>query len=299
MIERKNAGQDLNAFRSDEHIQPAQSCLESQVSDARESFIQYSFRTFKDLWSFRYAITAMVANNLRSRYRRSILGFLWSLLNPLLSMVIITCVFAMIWGCDIREFAPHIFSGLLPWTLIATSLERGSQSLVSYEGLLRKIYAPKAMFPLVVIGTEAVNFFFCVIAFYIIGIFLGFTPSLAILMLPVVLGITCIMCLGLTLMLSVATVYFRDLSHIISISLSAGFYLLPILYPISMIPEPYRGFIYFNPFYHFIVLYRNILKDGILPSSSDFVLISLLTVGTLFLGLAFLNAKEKNIIFRL
>ncbi len=267
--------------------------------DAKETYFQYGTRMCRELWAFRFALSKLITNNLRSRYRGSLLGFLWSLLNPLMSMLVITCIFALIFNCEVRQFAPHIFSALLPWAFISTSLEKGAASLVASENMLKTIYTPKVMFPLVYIGTEACNFLFCVVAFFIIGLFLGFQPSLAIVMLPLAVAITGMFCLGLTMVLSVATVYFRDLSHILNILLSLMFYMLPILYPVTKIPEAYRWIIYYNPFYCFISLYQSILRDGIFPSGSQLIAAFSLAILSLAVGLFVLKTKENNLVFRL
>lgn len=267
--------------------------------DAKETYFQYGTRMSKEIWAFRFAISKLITNNLRSRYRGSLLGFFWSLLNPLMSMLVITCIFALIWKCEIRQFAPHIFSALLPWAFISTSLEKGAASLVASENLLKTIYAPKVMFPLVHIGTEACNFLFCVVAFFIIGLFLGFQPALAIVMLPLAVALTGMFCLGLSMALSVATVYFRDLSHILNIFLSLMFYALPILYPVTKIPETYRWIIYYNPVYSFISLYQSILRDGTFPAAGQLIVAFSLASISLAVGLFILKNKENNLVFRL
>ncbi len=267
--------------------------------EAKESYVQYCFRVTRELWAFRFAASKLIANSLAGRYRGSFFGFLWSLINPLLSMAVITSIFALIWGCDIQQFAPHIFSGLLSWTFISSSLEKGAGSLVASENLIKTIYAPKIMFPLVRVITEACNFLFSVVAFYIIGLFIGFQPSLALLALPVVIGLTALFCTGLSLILSVATVYFRDLSHILTIFLSLVFYMLPILYPVTKIPEAYRFIVYYDPFYAFVSLYQSILRDSAFPSVSQFAVASLLTLLSLTVGLFVLKKKENDIVFRL
>ena len=214
-------------------------------------------------------------------------------------MMVLSGVFALLWRCDLKEFAPFIFSGLLPWTFISTSLEKGASSLISSEQLLKTVYAPKPMFALVHIGTEAFNFLFCVMAFYTLGVFFGHFPTFSLLLLPFLVAVTGVYCFGLALTLSVATVYFRDISHILTILLSLMFYMLPILYPVSKIPEAYQWIIYYNPFYCFISLFQSVLDAGSFPSVSALATASGLALASFAFGLFLLKVKERNLVFRL
>lgn len=129
-------------------------------SKINESFLRYLIKNIQDLRVYRYAIANFVRNNLRMRYRRSALGFLWTVLNPLLVMSVISVVFALIYKRDIHTFAIYIFSGLSPWGFINMSVQGGSQSLIHAEGYLKKVYLPKVMFPIISVSTELINFFF-------------------------------------------------------------------------------------------------------------------------------------------
>src|SRR6185369_9486605 len=106
-------------------------------------------RNFRDLVTYRYALYNFISSNLRARYRRSAIGFLWSLLNPLFTMTIMAIVFSTIFHSSVSNFSIYIFSGLLPWTLISNSMLNGSMSIVLGEAYLKKMYIPKLIFPLV------------------------------------------------------------------------------------------------------------------------------------------------------
>ena len=265
----------------------------------KESFFAYCARTCRELWRFRFALANMVVSGLSRRYRRSVLGFLWSLLNPLLSMIVLTVVFSAVFKQEISKFAPHIFSALLPWTMMTTTIILSSLSLIDAEGLIKKIYVPKILFPLVAASTELINFGLSLLCLFGLGMVLGFSPTPAIVALPVVIALTFVFTLGIGITLAVANVYFRDLTHIVQVLLSAMFYTVPILYPIETLPPELRNFVDWNPFYHFLKLFQEVIRDGVMPSAAELALPAMLAAGALAIGLASMKAVEKKLVFRL
>ena len=120
-----------------------------RFDNTRPSFAMYVATSMREMVFFRYALGYLVVNSLRTRYRRSYLGFLWSLVNPLLTMIVIAVVFSALWGMKFSDFGIYVFSGLLPWIFFANSLNYGCSSLVNAEKFMKKIYMAKLLFPLV------------------------------------------------------------------------------------------------------------------------------------------------------
>src|SRR5262249_14759959 len=147
---------------------------------------------------------------------------------------------------------------------------------------------PKLFFPIVTTGTYAVHFLFSLCSLLLIGLALGFQWKLTLLLLPVVFAITCMLTLGTTLVFGIATVYFRDLTHILTVTLPAIFYTLPIFYPIEVIPQPYRQWFLLNPVYYLIDLYRQVICLGQLPPAQDWLVSLALAGGSLIAGLVML-----------
>jgi ABC-type polysaccharide/polyol phosphate export permease len=201
-------------------------------SRANESFPRFLVKNISDLYRFRHAIVNFVVNNLRMRYRRSVLGFVWSLLNPLMVMLVIAVVFSIIFRQDIKSFAVYIFSGLVPWNYIYASILTGCQTIINAEGFLKKVYLPKTLFPVVSVSTETANFLFSIVSLYILAIILGFQVHWTILLLPLALVVTFFFNLGWAFLFGVVTVYFRDLTQIVIVLFQAIFYLAPIVYPL-------------------------------------------------------------------
>lgn len=258
-------------------------------------------RNFRDLVTYRYAIYNFISSNLRARYRRSALGFLWTLLNPLFTMGILAVVFSTIFQSSVKNFSIYIFSGLLPWTLISNSMVIGSMSLVSGEGYLKKVYVPRFLFPLVIVGVEVVNFLLSLISLFFVAFLLGAKISWGLLTLPFALLLTALFMLGLVLIVSMLTVYFRDLSHITQIGFTALFYLTPIVYPFELIlhNQLLLTAIRLNPFFHFVKLFQVIIYQAQVPDISQWLLCLGLTIVSLTAGFIIFSSREKDVIYRL
>jgi ABC-type polysaccharide/polyol phosphate export permease len=258
-------------------------------------------RNFRDLVTYRYAIYNFISSNLRARYRRSALGFLWTLLNPLFTMAILAIVFSTIFQSSVRNFGIYVFSGLLPWTLISNSMIIGSMSLIIGEGYLKKVYVPRFLFPLVVVGVEVVNFLLSLVSLFFVALLLGAKISWGLLTLPFALLLTALFILGLVLIVSILTVYFRDLSHITQISFTALFYLTPIIYPIELLANNHLllTVIKWNPFFYFVELFHTIIYQAKIPDTSLWLMSLSLTAISLMLGFIVFSSREKDVIYRL
>ncbi len=270
-----------------------------QVPQRAESFLVFCLRSFRELTYIKFALTSFIVNGLRRRYQRSVLGFAWSLLNPILTMVILTLVFSLLFKSNPRTFAIHIFTGLLPWTFISESIALGCTAIVGAEHFLKKVYIPKLFFPLVTVATEAINFAFSLVALLFLGLIFGMKVGHTILLLPVVIGITFVFSFGLCLATAVSTVYFRDLTHLVRVLLTSFFYLIPIMYPLSCVPAEYQKYFALNPFTHFINLFRCLIYDRSWPDQGEWLTCIALAAGSMLIGLVILYKREKDLIFRL
>lgn len=268
-------------------------------SKIHESYLRYIVKNIRDVRLYRFALINFVRNNLRMRYRRSALGFIWSLLNPLLVMSVISIVFSIIFKQDIRVYSIYIFSGAAPWNYINQTIQSGGQSIILAEGYLKKVYLPKLLFPAIAVTTETVNFLLSLLSLYILAILLGSEISWRILLLPLAILLTYIFVLGCVIIISVATVYFRDLTQITVVLFTALFYTVPIVYPLETIPIRFHSFFYINPFYYFILLFRKVIYGGQSMNLIDWAVPALLALLTLAIGLFILMRRDRDIIFRL
>jgi len=271
--------------------------------DAAERSGLFSFlaRNIRDLFTYRYATYNFVNSNLRARYRRSAMGFFWSLLNPLFTMLILSVVFSTIFKNSLANFSIYIFSGLLPWGMILNSMMNGAMALVWAEKYLKKIYIPRLIFPIVVVSVEVVNFLLSLISMFFLALFFGAKISWALVTLPIALLMTALFLLGLVLVVSMINVYFRDLSHIVQVVFAGLFYLTPIVYPLEFLSKDSLLYtvVRLNPFFYFVELFHAIIYRAEFPTAMAWLICFALTLLSLFIGLAIFSSKEKDVIYRL
>lgn len=216
-----------------------------------------------------------------------------------MTMVIMSLVFSLIFRANLHNFAVYVFAGLLPWSYLNDSAIQGSQCFVLNEGFQKKLWLPKIFFPLVSVGTDTVNFLLSLTSLLTFGLLLGLKLQLPFLLLPAAIALLAAFSLGLVLLYSVTTVYFRDLTHILQISYTGLFYLTPLVYPITAIPENFRFLFALNPFYWFIHLFHQIIWSGVNPSPTDWYVPLVLATAVLLAGLFVLHRQERDLVYRL
>lgn len=264
----------------------------------KPSLVSFLRRNVREMYQFRFALASFVANTLRKRYHRSALGFFWSLLVPLAMMGSMAFMFSLVFNAPFKEFAMYIFAGMAPWGFICASTQSGAQSLLLGEPFLKRVYVPKPLFPFITTSTELVNFIFTMASLYVLSMLCGIFPGLNVIFLPLAVAILYVFCLGLAMACAVATVYSRDLTHIIGVVTSILTYALPIIYRMDQVPVKYHYIFYVNPIFYIIDMFRKImLGDALAPM--DMVtplLIALVTFGG---GVLAVKAKENDLVFRL
>jgi ABC-type polysaccharide/polyol phosphate export permease len=214
----------------------------------------------------RELIWALALKELRVRYKRSTLGFLWALLNPLLMMVILTVVFSTVMRIQIDHYSVFLLSVLLPWTLFSQSLAYAVESIVGNGELLKKVYIAKSVFPMAAVLSNVINFFFSLLPLFILLPLLRFPFHWTWIYLPVPLLGLVLFSLGCSFFLAMANVFFRDVAHILQVILSAWFYVSPIIYSIDFVPARYRFFFRLNPMLYLLNGFRLSIYYGLLPS---------------------------------
>src|SRR5512138_346605 len=237
---------------------------------------------------YRGLIQSLVARELKARYRGSVLGFVWSFVNPLLLLSIYSFVFTTIMRSDnpaTRPFAVFLFCGLLPWTWFAASLTEATSSLITGGNLIKKVLFPAEILPIVSVLSNMVHFLMglVILAGFMIG-FRHYPGGAALPWFPIVLVIQLVFTLGLALALSALTVHFRDIRDLLGNVLTLWFFATPIIYPYFM-PSVSRFLTLFrlNPFYHLAVSYQEILFFGQFGHARSLLLLGALSV-VMFLG---------------
>jgi len=235
------------------------------------------FDFFRDLIEKRDLLIALTLKELKTRYKSATLGFLWAFLNPLFLMIVLSLVFTIIVRIQVEKYPLFLFVGLLPWTFFLQSLTAGTSSLTNNRDLLKKAAFPRAILPLSSIFSNLINFLISLLILLpILFIFNSF--SFSIFLLPFIIALHLAFTIGLVLITSSLDIYYRDVSFVIQALMLAWFYLTPILYPISMIPEKFMYLYALNPvvgitsLYHFALLGRGIENFFVLVPSILFTL---------------------------
>lgn len=226
-----------------------------------------------ELIDYRYLLQNLVSRDLKVKYKNSVLGVLWSLLNPLLMMLVFTLIFSVFASTDNQPFPVFILVALLPWQFFANSVIGGSNSILANASLVKKVYFPREILPTAVVLSTLVNF---LIALGVLVIFLyayGIGLTIYALWVPVLLLAQIIFTLGLVFLLSALHVFYRDVAMILDVGMLAWFFLTPIFYPLEMfqpinkwglvIDDPARVMRWLNPMASIIDGYRTVLWGNV------------------------------------
>jgi lipopolysaccharide transport system permease protein len=227
--------------------------------------------SLKELLAHREVLGALVWRDLKARYRGSVLGFLWTLLNPLLLLTIYSLVFSVYIRVDVPHYPIFAFAGLLPWSWFSSALLGGSTSIVEGGNLIKRVAFPPQVLPAVVVTSTMVNFLLALPLLFAFVLASGLRPGLALLALPLLAVIQYALTLALALALAMVTVRFRDLQHMIANLLTLWFFLTPVLYPVSFVPEAYRPLVALNPMAAVVVGYQDVLYHGRWPAPEPLV----------------------------
>ena len=239
---------------------------------------------YRSLIAHRELIGILVAKQLKLRYRGSMLGFCWTLLNPLLLMLVYTLVFSVYLRIDIEKYPAFLFAGFVPWLWFSTSLQQGVTCILDGAGLVTRSRFPAEVLPIVTLTSNTVNFLLTLPLLFLFLYALHITLGPARLVLPVLIALQYALTLGPVLILSAANVYYRDLQHIILHLLTVAQFLTPIFYPLSIIPESFRAWVFFNPLTTLASAYQDVLYFNRVPPWPP--LLALLALAIVMLSVA-------------
>ena len=251
----------------------------------------------RDTYRYRELIWALALKELKIRYKRSVLGFMWALLNPALLMVVLTLVFSTIMRFNIPHYAVFLLSVLLPWTFFSQSLSYAVEAIVANGDLIKKIAVPKLVFPMAAVVSNIINLLLSLIPLALLVPLLRHPFYWTWVYLPVPLLALAIFTLGMTFFFAAANVYYRDVAHILQILLSAWFYLTPIIYPLDMIPARYQWIFKLNPIIYVINGFRLAVYYGMLPKAPSIIASFVCAFLSLFLGFAIFRKYQDNFVF--
>lgn len=244
-----------------------------------------------EIYNYREMIISLVKRDLKGRYKGSVLGFLWTFINPLMQLVVYTIVFSVIMRAGIKDYYMFLFVALVPWIFFSTSIAGGANCIRAQQSMVQKIYFPREVLPISFVTTQFINMMLSFIVVLLVAIVTGRKLSVfALLCLPVIWIVEYILALGITLLTSAITVYFRDLEYLLGIITMAWQFLTPVMYSIDQVPKGYKWVFAFNPMTYVIVAYRDILYYGRVPNFTT--LFSSVIIGILFLVVGWIVFRD-------
>lgn len=241
----------------------------------------------------------LVVRDLKVKYRHSILGILWSILNPLLSMVVISIVFSNLFRFDIDNFAVYFMSGSLMFSFFSEATSVAMTSVIGGASLISKVYIPKYLFPLSKCLSSFVHFVLSFVALFIIMLITGININYTIFAIPLVFALILVFSIGISLILSSVAVFFRDMTHLYSVLTMMMMYMTPIFYPASIVPEKFKFIQDYNPLYYYVLSFREIVLEQRLPSLDLIMICSAMSVTALLIGLFIFYKRQDKFILHL
>lgn len=230
-------------------------------------------RKLRELYQYREMIASLVRKDLKGRYKGSVLGFLWTFLNPLLQLLVYTMVFSVILKSGVPNYYLHLFVALVPWIFFASSLTTGAKLVLDQKNMIKKIYFPREVLPIAYTLSSFCNMLFSfIIIFLVIAVMRLGVSFGALLWLVPVMAIQLLLVLGMNLITSAVTVYIRDLEHIMGVVSMAWMYLSPVVYGIDFVPETWHTWYLLNPMTPLVLSYRDILYYQRAPQLRNLVI---------------------------
>jgi len=241
----------------------------------------------------------MVKRDLKVRYRGSMLGYAWSMLNPLLSMTILAAIFSHVVKIETEHYPLYVLSGLIAWNMFAQSVGAGVHSIVNNSFILRKVAVPSWVFPTASISSAVVNSVLALLPYGLISLFLKHPLSLTLIQLPLIFVLYFLFIHGVVMILSSLNVLFRDVGHVVEPVLQILFYGSPVLYATNVVPEKIRELLILNPVAHFIEAVRAALYSGQWLSAQQLFILTLLALLSPLLGRLVYQRTRDGFIYAL
>ena len=259
-------------------------------------FVKVQIQTFN---RFRHLLRLLVKRDFVSRYRKSVLGVLWSLLNPLLTMLVMTLVFSYLFRAEIPNFPVYMLSGQVIFSFFSEATMQAMGSVIAGESVIKKVYVPKYIFPMARVLSSLVNLFFAFLAFLFVFILTRAPFHWTLLLIPIPIIYTFVFSLGVAMLMSALAVFFRDITYLYSVFLTLITYLTPLFYPVEIIPERIRLFMGFNPLYHFVDYFRSLALYGTVPGLWANVVCLGFSMAAFCCGLYVFMTKQEHFILNL
>ena len=243
-----------------------------------------SVSEIKELWRFRYLVRTLISKDLKVRYKRSALGFIWVMLNPLLTLGVMTVVFSSLFRFDVPFYPTYLLAGILLWNMFGQGSTASMSSLIGSGAVLKGMHVPPTVLIASSTGSALVNLSFAIVPFFFLAYINGVPVRVTWLFIVVpIAGIT-VLTFGLGLTIAALYIYFRDIFEIYNVVLTAYMYLTPVFYPVSILPPPLKAFENYNPMYLFLSDARLAVTTGTLPPLNQILIPWSYALGACLIG---------------
>lgn len=250
-------------------------------------------------WTYRHLMQQLVVKDVKLKYRRSFLGYLWSILNPLMIMVIMVIVFSNMFRFDIVNFPVYLIIGQTVFNFLSEATTQAIFSITGNAALLKKTYVPKYVFTVSRVTSSLVNLLFALGAMLIVFIVCKVNFTIYLLWIPIVLLQVYVFCLGLGMFLAQASVFFRDVQYIYNAIITAWMYLTPLFYPLESLPSYLQHLIVtYNPMYNYVTQFRMVVMQSQMPEPAMVIKGICIALAALMIGtFCFARTQDKFILY--
>lgn len=250
----------------------------------------------KELYAYREMIFSLVLKDLRTRYKGSVLGFLWTFVNPLLQLIVYSVVFSVIMRVQMDKYYIYMFVGLLPWIFFCNCVQGGANSVMAGQDLIKKIYFPRLVLPIATVSAAFMNMLFSMVVMFAALFVSGKGITMQIIYLPLLLLLLYFLGLGLAFVFSACNVYLRDLEHILGIITMSMFYVTPVIYPVSMVPERFLKILFLNPMTPMVMAFQDVLYYQRAPHLDTLIIVVAYALIALVAGYFIFQRLQRNFV---
>lgn len=250
----------------------------------------------KTVLKYRFLLGQLVGRDFKTRYKRSVLGVLWSMLNPLLTMCVQYLVFSNLFKWNVDNYAVYLLIGTVTFNFFSEATQAALTSITGSASLITKVYVPTYVFPIAKVLSSCINFLFSTLALYLIIFIQGIPLNIYHLLIPVMYLALIMFSCGIGLILSALMVYFRDTQFLYSVLIVLWMYMTPLFYPIDIIPENMLGIYSVNPMYQYVSFFRTLVLDAAMPTMAQFAWCYGYAVVFLLIGFLVFRKLKRNFI---
>ncbi len=253
-------------------------------------------KIFADGYRYRWLLEQLVGRDLKVKYKRSYLGYLWSLLNPLMMMAIVSIVFSEVFRYDIQYFPVYLLCGQIIFSFFSEATTMAMNSILQNAGLLKKVAVPKYILPLSKLCSSGVNLLWSLAAIAIMFCIQHVPWHATMLLFPIPLLLLFLLSYGVGLMMAVLATQFRDMAYLYGVLMQALMYMTPIFYPVEALPPEALAIIRFNPLFHLVTYFRKVVLYGRIPDVREHIVCIAFAVGFYVMGRTIFQAHQKNFV---